>query len=120
MLNKCDGPECPYCGCNDTKKAEFLGRWGLSLTKWQCNHCGSTFTVREREADPPASSGNGHHVIDETQPKLIVYPLIRCPVNQEGCGSTNTKVARTKRPIRYHKCQDCGKSFKSVEEGSDP
>lgn len=118
-LDKCDGPECPHCGCTDTEKRDFVGRWGQSLTRWQCQHCGSTFTVPEPKPKPEASNGKRHHVIDETQPGLIVYPLIRCPVDQGGCGSGNTKVASTRRPRRWHKCKDCGQTFESVEEGSE-
>lgn len=48
-------------------------------------------------------------------PKIeaIIWKPIRCPE----CKSANTKVVRTKRPIRYHKCGDCGHNFKSVEVG---
>lgn len=41
----------------------------------------------------------------------VIYHVIRCPV----CDSKKTKIARTARPIRWHKCIKCGHTFKSVE-----
>jgi len=115
-LQKSNGPACPRCGCQDTQ--QFAGggrdRWGETvIPRWVCQHCGGTFTA---EVPKPESNGKTHHVIDETRPRLIVYPLIRCPVDDGGCGSGKTHVYRTKKPVRYHKCLVCGKNFKSVEE----
>jgi transposase-like protein len=117
-LKKCDGPECPYCGCEDTEKRKFGVRWGQAIEKWVCGNCGSTFMVQERKPEATAN-GNGHHQIDDSRPKLIVYPLMRCPEDRGGCGSTDTKVTSTRRPVRHHKCKACGYTFKSVEEGSE-
>ena len=44
--------------------------------------------------------------------QVVIYYIIRCPK----CGSEKTSVSRTLRPIRYHKCGDCGHNFKSVED----
>ena len=112
-LDKCDGPNCPRCGCNDTEKREFGVRWGQASVKWICNHCGKTFPVQERSVQPLESSNNGHHVIEQTGPAPIIYPVMRCPVGRGGCGSTNTKVTSTRRLFRYHKCKDCDFNFKS-------
>ena len=46
-----------------------------------------------------------------TLPPVIWYK-IKCPV----CGSENVPVYHTARPIRYHKCEDCGHTFKSIEK----
>lgn len=50
----------------------------------------------------------------------VTYQPTVCP----HCGSADTKVCSTQRlypdrrdgTVRYHKCLDCGRTFKSVEE----
>ena len=117
-LNKCNGAECPSCGCNDTVKRTFRGRWGEVVSRWACQHCGRTFVAADPTEPTPQPPPSNHHTMPEVPPGMVIYPLIeiKCPVDQGGCGSTDTKVSRTKRPVRYHKCGACGKSFKSVEQ----
>lgn len=43
---------------------------------------------------------------------VVKYRLIACP----RCGSRETFIYKTIRPVRYHKCQKCELTFKSVEE----
>ena len=42
-------------------------------------------------------------------------PIIWQPVKCPECGSEKVPVHTTRKPIRYHKCDDCGCRFKSVE-----
>jgi transcriptional regulator NrdR family protein len=57
LLQKCDGPSCPRCGCQD---AEILASPGAS--KWfpsgraVCRNCQSKFTFKEVAADKPVES----------------------------------------------------------------
>jgi len=44
--------------------------------------------------------------------KVVIWHVIRCPE----CGGKNAPCYATKRPLRYHKCKDCGAMFKSVEQ----
>ena len=45
--------------------------------------------------------------------QVVRYIRLRCPK----CGSTNVPVYNSNHlPIRYHKCSDCGHTFKSIEE----
>jgi len=44
--------------------------------------------------------------------KPVIYHVVKCPV----CDSAKCPVVRTVRPVRYHKCVDCGHRFKSVEK----
>ena len=73
---------------------------------------------------PPARSERSHR-IREAVPKekmsvintgdgvqTVIWHVIKCPE----CGSTKVPVQHTNRPIRYHKCADCGETFKSVEK----
>ena len=43
-------------------------------------------------------------------------PATQCP--NEDCQSTRTRAYSARRgdPVRYHKCHDCGTTFKSVEK----
>jgi len=44
---------------------------------------------------------------------VVRYVRPRCPK----CGSTNVPVYSSRDiPVRYHKCSDCGHTFKSIEE----
>lgn len=114
-LNPCDGAECPECGCTDTEIKSLRGRWGATFRQWLCLHCGKKFAAPEPDKSKPSVEPK-HHVVDPDRPAMVIYPLIRCPVDQGGCGSTNTKVTSTRRPKRHHKCKDCGNTFKSMEE----
>ena len=103
-LNEITGPECPNCACRhstvirrwlDWNKATYVAR--------QCRHCGKRWSaelITEPEPEPE-------------QPKEVAYPVleIRCPA----CGSADTKVKSTRRPLRFHKCGACGHCFKSRE-----
>ena len=115
-LDLCNGPECPHCGCHDTEQRGFGHRWGYSVSRMVCRHCGTTFPIKDSTEPTSEQPPNGQHVIAESGPKLIVYPVILCPVDQGGCGSSSTKVTSTRRPMRHHKCRDCGFTFKSMEE----
>lgn len=42
---------------------------------------------------------------------VIIYHKIRCPK----CGGGNVPIHTTRKRIRYHKCDDCGHNFKSIE-----
>jgi len=50
-------------------------------------------------------------VFDGVGIKTVYWHVIRCPY----CKSKKVPVCHTNRPIRYHKCVDCGETFKSVE-----
>ena len=110
MLQLCDEPECPHCGCRDTQPfTPSRRRWSYSddhAQRQQCNHCGKTWYLTKRwrpEAEPEP---------EPEKPKGVIYHVVRCPE----CGSKNTGVASTRRPERRHKCKDCGHAFKSIEE----
>ncbi len=55
---------------------------------------------RRERIEPEAAGG-----------EAVIYYPIRCPK----CRSKNTRVTSTVKPVRYHKCDNCGYSFKSVE-----
>ena len=84
--------ECARCGCKDiiTKGARKF-----------CRHCGKPYIHHLEKAEPPPPP----------KPDGVTYHVMRCP----DCNSDKVRVTRTVRPIRYHKCKDCGCNFKSVE-----
>lgn len=89
--------ECPNCCCNDVERTGQVMQWGKWRDKWRCNHCGRSFTVAP----------------DERASDLAVdYIVIQCP----RCLSKKTRVTSTQKPIRYHKCDNCELTFKSVEK----
>jgi Zn finger protein HypA/HybF involved in hydrogenase expression len=84
--------DCQHCGCNISK---VLGQQIV------CDHCGSVMGTVTREP------------VAESQPSTsaVVWHVITCP----DCGSDETKVTSTRRPIRHHKCLACQSCFKSYE-----
>jgi len=114
MLEKCQGPECPRCGCQDTEEVFARGRWnGARLPRLVCKNCG--FQWRKKKW--ATAQGNGDTAEAEPSehaepiPEGVVYHVIRCP----NCNSDQTAITSTRRPIRHHKCKQCGNTFKSVE-----
>jgi len=49
---------------------------------------------------------------DIITPRVVYWRVIKCPT----CNSKSCFVYSSKSPIRYHKCRDCGNTFKSIEE----
>jgi len=68
-----------------------------------CRYCGKTWTatVETELPEPTEPADNG-----------VIFRPVRCP----DCGSAETRVTSTRKPIRHHKCIACGKAFKSCEE----
>lgn len=95
QLSRASGPDCPKCGCNQVelvRAGELAGRpWAM----YACGHCADTFRIG---APPPEG-------------RTVVYNPVRCPA----CNSKDCPVHTTRRRTRYHKCRDCGASFKSQE-----
>ncbi len=109
LLERCDGPECPRCGCQD---AEILvepppnpGSTWFARGRARCRHCNLRFSFRELPGgatpEPEAEADHG----------CPTYPVKACPE----CGSDRVLVTSTRRPIRHHKCPTCGLRFKSIE-----
>jgi transposase-like protein len=126
-LEKCDGPECPVCGCQDAKIQPGRPRWGRpGSERYRCGACGHVWT--EIPADwaekQEANRGNGQERPPPppppqqpppppvSRPGGVIYRPVRCPE----CQSADVKVTSTRRPTRHHKCKACGHTFKSIEE----
>jgi len=111
--------ECPKCGCDDIQIIipARPGTW-WSSGKGRCRHCGHTVAIRAADTPPPPDPEPTPATMSTPPPEpqvnggAVIYRPIRCPK----CGSTKTRITSTRRPIRQHKCQDCGHTFKSIEQ----
>ena len=87
----------------------YAEQWGRRTVKRQCSHCGMCWWANQEHVEAPLKAredtpmGNG---------KTVRYFVLHCPE----CGGAKTKITSTRRPIRYHRCPDCGHTFKSVEQ----
>lgn len=138
-LDRCAGPECPRCGC---QQAEILQEpdpelgtknwWGTGLAR--CQHCGMAFHFKPIDApripspdqsrvDPPRChplTPSPQHPSTPPAGAGVRYAATTCP----NCGSTQTRVTSSPRPvgqtkIRRHQCRECGEKFKSFEKIED-
>lgn len=101
--------ECRECGCPDVEvdHAPTPGEW-FPTGRARCNECGSHFTFRaperrEQEAEDRYVEGRGG---------AVIYRPVRCPT----CKSADVPVQHSEPPVRYHRCRNCGETFKSVEK----
>lgn len=119
-LDRCTGPVCPHCGCQD---AEILTQphptgqkswWGAGTAR--CRHCGGQFHFKQAP-EPLQPQVDHHEPIVETRNgdgRAVPFVKMLCPK----CGSDAVKVTSTRKPVRQHRCDSCGKTFKSVERTS--
>lgn len=105
------GPECPNCGCRQSAFVSRGQRWGQSIDRRCCRHCGKMYAAAV--ADPGTADAETVKVEEPLGGSVITYrvPVVKCPE----CSSTDTVVRSTRRPTRHHKCRNCEAAFKSVE-----
>jgi hypothetical protein len=99
---KASGPDCPGCGCNATSLVSAGESFGRPWAKYGCDFCRKTFTVGR----PPVAG----EVVNG-----VVYQTVRCVCPNPQCKAKNPRVVNTSGKYRWHKCDKCGQSFKSVE-----
>ena len=122
-LERCDGPECPVCGCLDTVPCLARNRWGGgSVARFRCRNCGKVFRQGPRWNGQDRQDQQEKATAEEPEPPAnrevspggaVIYRAVHCPQ----CGSADVKITSTRRPVRHHKCKACGEAFKSVESG---
>lgn len=101
MLTKTNAPDCAKCGCNGTRLVGAGTCAGRPWARYECDFCGKIFTVGTSPLEAGVVNG-------------VVYQTTKCKCPK--CDAKNPKVRSTQGRIRYHKCENCGQGFKSVEE----
>lgn len=104
-MRRVEGPECPGCGCPDSEVQKRWTWFEHLYERRRCAHCGREFTVSAGAAPPAASTASPQNG------GMINFHVIRCPK----CRGERTRVYSVHKPVRYHRCADCGESFKSIE-----
>jgi len=119
ILSKIIGPACPHCGCRHTERVNTGSRWGVSWggeapTRRKCRYCGRQFNAVIENEPVPDQMNEPIDDLQTPEPEVIT-PIIHHVHTCPACGSKRTRITRTVRPTRYHKCKDCGHNFKSFE-----
>ena len=104
-LQPIEGPDCPDCGCTDSAEVDRV-TWGdREMSVRICGNCGRRWRVGVAELESTTDTTT------PTGTQGVAYHVLRCPE----CGSDATRVTSTRRPLRWHKCDDCDHTFKSFE-----
>ena len=104
--------ECRECGSLDVEvdHAPAAGEW-FPTGRARCNDCGNRFLFRApAKAKEQEREDLARYV--EGRGGAVVYRPVRCPT----CRSTDVPVQHSEPPVRYHRCRNCGETFKSVEK----
>jgi transposase-like protein len=91
-------PRCPQCGATF---GDDLGTNLFGELVTLCGHCGTQY---ETAATPEPEESTGK--------AIVAFYLMRCP----HCRSTETYINGTQRPVRFHRCKGCKRTFQSVEQ----
>ena len=101
--------ECVRCGCVDceVERVPKADEW-FPIGVARCNECGCEFSFRT----PTEKEMSDNEVMQQANRGAAqIYHPLRCPA----CRSKDVPVQHTAQRVRYHKCRDCGATFKSVE-----
>jgi len=129
FLDRSEGPDCPYCGCNQAtivRPPQKDEQW-WPTGKAKCGHCGRLFSFKELPV--PVETVSPPPIITPYEPSLDlreqegggrviqrIVPRVICPECDVPMKVKSTQKSRDgSRTIRYHKCPQCGKTDKTVE-----
>ncbi len=117
-LERCDGPPCPRCGCQDVEILSYppvrtengwRGSW-FDAGRAVCRHCRLQFTFRELPQNEAVEAAEP--ITLPIEPDLVAEHTIRV-VQCSDCGIP-MKATSTRKDVRYHKCPHCGKTAKTA------
>jgi uncharacterized Zn finger protein len=116
ILDRCDGPTCPACGCQQARvlrepRTDARSWWGSGRAR--CGHCGRVFAFREVAEDPtmpPAAAPDPAPPVPEPAPTTTrrLIDVITC----QDC-ETRMRVVSTTKRVRYYRCPACGRTHKA-------
>ncbi len=115
MLDRCEGPACPRCGCQD---AEILAKPNPGQGAWygagraRCKHCQLIYHFKEIVT--PAASGADLQQEPVRKDPVREIPIVMC----EQC-KTEMKVAKTEGKVRRYRCAGCGRTAKRARADAD-
>lgn len=98
QLERVQSPECPRCSCNATSLVGAGETHGRAWARFACDFCDAEFSIGSVPRESKTVNG-------------VVWKKIRCP----RCNSNRCPVKTTRGVKRYHKCENCGQNFKSLE-----
>lgn len=100
-LDKINAPECPKCGCNATELVGAGQRGGRPWARFACDNCDHQFSIGTIPSEPGLVNG-------------VTYQAVNCRCPK--CRAANPPVQSTQGKVRFHRCDNCGQRFKSVEQ----
>lgn len=112
-LDRCDGPACPRCGCQD---AEILAQPVPGQATWygagraRCKHCNLIFHFKETAT---AAAAGESRAADRKEPVREI-PIVMC----DDCG-VEMKVSKTEGKVRRYRCATCGRTAKRARADAD-
>lgn len=119
-LSRCTGPECPRCGCAETKEIDRRVRRGwrrerdelieveATTIRRRCCHCGTVWT----ESEAWVAGGGEKEQPPEPTPVPASYRNLAAACDE--CGSEQIRVTSTRKLWRYYKCAACGYTWKKA------
>jgi len=121
LLDKCTGPACPHCGCQDAEIIRMptgTGWWDGTGKAW-CRHCGKFFHFRKRQRFANAEDQTSQPEQEETSTPPVEHQEPPPPSTRNGnplkcphCGGRGL-VKSTRKGIQHRKCRDCGHNYKT-------
>jgi len=134
-LDRCNGPPCPHCGCEDVEIAPLPtpprrcpGQSGpveswyrqaqVRYRRAQCRACYAEFYVEDIEQSEPVIETPQLPPIEYQgvmlSPAPLDYKLVKVPICPV-CRSENVRITSTREFLRHYKCE-CGETFKRAKE----
>lgn len=119
VLDRCSGPPCPRCGCQDSEILQWPnnGESWYATGRARCRHCGTRFAFRPARTQPrptdEVSPVTSPEIAHQEPPPLSTRPIrvVSDPTLCPQCGG-KAKVASTRPGYRRMKCSACGHAFK--------
>ncbi len=121
LLTPADGPECPRCGCRDSKilaKPEPKS-WFRRFGRARCGYCETVFSFKEAGAGDETGCDPANDAIGDDPGQLIASEVAAIvPRSVPVCAECRIemRVSSTRKAYRWYKCPRCGSTRKVAKE----